>query len=58
MDTIKDVPVVFLSAKGQDEEISNGIDAGAVGLYFKALRTPRLDSTSSRAFARNQRGIM
>ncbi|HUN08497.1 MAG TPA: response regulator [Aggregatilineales bacterium] len=34
-DTIKHIPVVFLSAKGQDEEIQTGISAGAVAYILK-----------------------
>lgn len=32
---LRDIPVVFLSAKGQDEEIQNGIEAGAVAYILK-----------------------
>ncbi len=32
---IKDVPVIFLSAKGQDEEVQTGIEAGAVAYILK-----------------------
>ena len=35
IDDIKDIPVVFLSAKGQDEEIQTGIGAGAVAYILK-----------------------
>lgn len=35
IDEVKDIPVVFLSAKGQDEEIATGIDAGAVAYILK-----------------------
>ena len=31
----KDTPVIFLSAKGQDEEIQTGLDAGAVAYILK-----------------------
>jgi two-component system alkaline phosphatase synthesis response regulator PhoP len=30
-----DIPVVFLSAKGQDTEIRTGLDAGAAGYLIK-----------------------
>jgi CheY-like chemotaxis protein len=35
MDEVKDVPVIFLSAKGQDEEVQTGIEAGAVAYILK-----------------------
>jgi len=35
IDEIKHVPVIFLSAKGQDEEKQTGIEAGAVAYILK-----------------------
>jgi CheY-like chemotaxis protein len=35
IDDIKHVPVIFLSAKGQDEEKQTGIEAGAVAYILK-----------------------
>lgn len=35
MDAYKNVPVVFLTAKGQDEEVQSGIDAGATAYILK-----------------------
>lgn len=35
MDGLKDVPVVFLTAKGQDEEIQTGLDVGAAAYILK-----------------------
>lgn len=35
MDVVKDIPVVFLSAKGQDSEIDSGLDAGAYDYILK-----------------------
>ncbi len=35
IDALKDVPVVFLTAKGQDEEVQNGIEAGAAAYIIK-----------------------
>ena len=35
MDTLKDIPVVFLSAKGQETEIQQGLAAGAVAYILK-----------------------
>jgi CheY-like chemotaxis protein len=35
IDDLKNIPVVFLSAKGQDEEVQTGIEAGAVDYILK-----------------------
>ena len=35
MDDIKNTPIIFLSAKGQDEEVQTGIEAGAVAYILK-----------------------
>lgn len=35
IDALKDTPVVFLSAKGQDEEVQAGIDVGAYAYILK-----------------------
>lgn len=32
---LRHIPVVFLSAKGQDEEVQTGLDAGAVAYILK-----------------------
>ena len=42
IDEVKDIPVVFLSAKGQDEEIAIGIDAGAVAYILKPFAPSEL----------------
>ena len=34
-DSIKDIPVVFLSAKGQEKEIQEGLDLGAAEYLLK-----------------------
>ncbi len=45
---LKDVPVVFLSAKGQDSEIETGLQAGAVDYLLKPFMpdqlTPRIQA--------------
>lgn len=43
MDALKDVPVVFLTAKGQDEEVQNGIEAGAVAYILKPFSPEELN---------------
>lgn len=35
IEAVKDIPVIILSAKGQDEEIEQGRDAGAVDYILK-----------------------
>lgn len=35
MDDFRNTPVIFLSAKGQDEEIQTGLDAGAAAYILK-----------------------
>ncbi len=42
MDAVKDVPVVFLSAKGQDEEVQTGIGAGAAAYILKPFAPQEL----------------
>lgn len=40
--SLKDIPVVFLSAKGQDSEIQTGLDAGAEEYLFKPFAPDQL----------------
>jgi CheY-like chemotaxis protein len=42
IDSVKDIPVIFLSAKGQDEEIQTGLDAGAVAYILKPFSPEEL----------------
>ncbi len=42
IDEIKHVPVIFLSAKGQDEEKQTGIEAGAVAYILKPFAPDEL----------------
>ncbi len=35
VDELKNIPVIFLSAKGQDEEVQTGIEAGAIAYILK-----------------------
>jgi len=35
IDGVKDIPVIFLSAKGQDDEIATGLEAGAIDYILK-----------------------
>jgi DNA-binding response OmpR family regulator len=40
--TLKDIPVVFLSAKGQDSEIATGLEAGAEEYLLKPFAPDQL----------------
>ena len=40
--SLKDIPVVFLSAKGQDSEIQTGLDAGAEEYLLKPFAPDQL----------------
>ncbi len=42
-DKLKDIPVIFLSAKGQDEEIQTGIEAGAIAYILKPFAPEELN---------------
>jgi len=42
IESIKDIPVVFLSAKGQDDEISTGLEAGAIDYILKPFAPDEL----------------
>lgn len=42
IDDVKNIPVVFLSAKGQDDEIATGLDAGAVAYILKPFAPDEL----------------
>lgn len=42
IDRFKDTPVIFLSAKGQESEISEGLDAGATDYILKPFAPDQL----------------
>lgn len=42
IDEIKDIPVVFLSAKGQGEEVQTGMDVGAFAYILKPFAPDEL----------------
>jgi DNA-binding response OmpR family regulator len=42
MDAVKDIPVVFLSAKGQPSEMDSGLDAGAYDYILKPFAPDQL----------------
>ena len=53
--TLQDIPVVFLSAKGQESEIQSGLDAGADDYLVKPFDLPEL-SARLRALVRRRAG--
>ncbi len=44
IDAVKEIPVIFLSAKGQETEVQTGIDAGAVQYILKPFAPDQLIS--------------
>ena len=42
IDAVKDIPVIFLSAKGQDTEVDAGLDAGAYEYILKPFAPEQL----------------
>lgn len=42
IDTLKRIPVIFLSAKGQEAEVSAGLEAGAVEYILKPFAPDQL----------------
>lgn len=44
MEKLKDIPIVFLSAKGQEAEIKQGLAAGAVAYILKPFAPTELTS--------------
>ena len=48
MDDFKDIPVVFLSAKGQDEEVQSGIERRRDGLHPQAVFARRTNAPRRR----------
>ncbi len=48
METTKDIPIVFLSAKGQEAEITTGLQAGAADYILKPFAPDQLVATINR----------
>jgi CheY-like chemotaxis protein len=51
MDAVKHIPVVFLSAKGQDSEIDSGMEAGAYEYILKPFAPEQLTRRISEILA-------
>ncbi len=52
MDEVKHIPVVFLSAKGQDTEIDDGFEAGAYEYILKPFAPDQLTQRISEILAK------
>ncbi len=56
IDGLREIPVVFLSAKGQDEEVQTGIEAGAVAYILKPFAPDELARKVGEILKENGRG--
>jgi CheY-like chemotaxis protein len=56
IEELKDVPVIFLSAKGQDEEVQTGLDAGAADYILKPFAPEDLARRVSEILKKNGAG--
>ena len=54
IEALKEVPVVFLSAKGQDAEVQAGLEAGAVEYILKPFAPDELTARVSKILAKYQ----
>ena len=50
----KDIPIIFLSAKGQEQEIQKGLDAGAADYILKPFAPDVLVKTIKDVLARSK----
>lgn len=50
----KDIPIIFLSAKGQEQEIQKGLDAGAADYILKPFAPDILVKTINEVLARDK----
>ncbi|MBK7897816.1 MAG: response regulator [Candidatus Promineifilaceae bacterium] len=56
MDATKDIPIIFLSAKGQEQEIQTGIDAGAADYILKPFAPDTLVNTINKVLRATKAG--
>jgi DNA-binding response OmpR family regulator len=56
MDATKNIPIIFLSAKGQEQEIQTGLDAGAADYILKPFAPDTLVSTINRVLNKAETG--
>ncbi|MCB0208196.1 MAG: response regulator [Anaerolineae bacterium] len=50
-DKTKDIPIVFLSAKGQENEVNTGLDLGAAGYFLKPFAPDELGDRVNKVLA-------
>ncbi|MCA9916493.1 MAG: response regulator [Anaerolineales bacterium] len=56
MDNTRDIPIIFLSAKGQEQEIQTGIDAGAADYILKPFAPDTLVNTINKVLSKTKAG--
>ncbi len=56
MDATKNVPIIFLSAKGQEQEIQTGLDAGAADYVLKPFAPDTLVDTINNVLSKAKTG--
>lgn len=52
MESTKDIPIIFLSAKGQEQEIKTGLEAGAADYILKPFAPDILVSTINKVLSK------
>ncbi len=56
MDSTKNIPIIFLSAKGQEQEIQTGINAGAADYILKPFAPDTLVNTINKVLSKANAG--
>lgn len=56
IDATKNIPIIFLSAKGQEQEIQTGIDAGAADYILKPFAPDTLVDTINKVLNKAKTG--
>lgn len=56
MDSTKNIPIIFLSAKGQEQEIQTGINAGAADYILKPFAPDTLVNTINKVLSKAKTG--
>jgi DNA-binding response OmpR family regulator len=56
MDSTKNIPIIFLSAKGQEQEIQTGLNAGAADYILKPFAPDTLVNTINKVLNKAETG--
>jgi DNA-binding response OmpR family regulator len=56
IDATKNIPIIFLSAKGQEQEIQTGLNAGAADYILKPFAPDTLVNTINRVLNKAETG--